>query len=444
VGPTLTRTTLTARGAGVLAGGLGVLLFAFYTANLLIFLVAVFLLGFVLAELISFGVTTQGFGPESFSADRVECSSFVGVGGTGLASVRLTSRLPGSFYAEVYDSYPERLTRLHGDSRLLTWWAAGETLSLAYVVSPRIRGLFDLGPTVVTAHDTLGFAFKAVALDSPWQIEAIPLPSSQGLGHPDRLSSTVLGQTWVSARGAGTDFRGLRDYEPGDELRSIAWTRSAQGKLYVREYERESQQDLLVLVDVGREMAIGLQYEDALERSIQAAAAVLRLSFDEGGRSGVMLFASRVLAFEPADRGSTHEFRVFRTLTGAQIGSEASALEVALGQLAGRLHRPTSLLVFSSLGGNPAQFASACGALRQAGHRLYVLAPQERSMYPTLSDPARRTAFGLLIDAEAVRIDTAAEALASAGASVGRFGRDGIVDAVNQLYARGRFRPELT
>jgi len=440
--PTLPRVALTERGSGLLVGAMVVLLLAFYTANILVFVVAVFLVAFVLAELASFALTTYGFGPGTFSVERVECSSFVGVGRAGLASARVTNHLARSFFAEISDSYPDRLVRLEGESRLLTWWAAGETLSLVYVVSPKIRGRFELGPTVVTAHDTLGLAFKTLALESPWQVEAIPLPLSYGLGHPDRLPSTVVGQTWLSVRGAGTDFRGLRDYEYGDELRNIAWTRSAQGKLYVREYERESQQDLLVLLDVGREMAVGPENEDALERSIQAAAVVLRSSFDEGGRSGVVVFASRLLALEPASRGMTHEFRVFRTLTGAEIGPEASALDVALVHLGPRLQRPTSLLVFSALGGDPTRLAAACGSLQQAGHRLYVLAPDVRSMFPPLSSQIRQTAFQLLIDSEVRRTQRAADAIAKAGAAVGRFGREGVLDSVNQLYARGRIRPE--
>jgi len=442
--PGPTRMSLTGRGAGALAGVLAVFLFAFYAANILVFVVAVFLLGLVLAELTGFALATFGFGPEGFSVERVECSSFVAVGRAGLVSVRVTSLLPGSFYAELFDSHPARLAPVEGEPRLLTWWAAGESLSLAYVVSPEMRGLYDIGPTIVTAHDTLGLAFKTVPLDSSWQVEAISVPIAPEIGHPDRLPSTVVGQTWLSARGAGTEFRGLRDYEPNDELRHIAWTRSGQGRLYVREYERESQQDLLVLIDVGKEMAIGIGYEDALEKSIQAATVALRASFDEGGRSGVVLFSDEVIVFEPAGRGSTHEFRVARALAGAQIASAPSDLASALAYLVPRLHRPTSLLVFSSLGGELTRLPAACGALRHEGHRLYILIPELAGMFPPLPEPAQETAFTLLTEPETRRTARAVESLERAGASVGRFGREGAVDAVNLLYGRRRLRPEGT
>jgi uncharacterized protein (DUF58 family) len=442
VAPRPTRLALTSRGSGVLVGTAVLFLLGFYTANFVVFAVAVFLFGLVAAELVLFAVGTYGFGPNGFSVERPECSSFVAVGRSGLVSVRVTSRLPGSFYAEVFDSHPDRLRPLEGTPRLLTWWRAHETVTLAYVVSPQLRGLFDIGPTVVTAHDTLGFAFKSVTLDSPWTIEAVAVPVAPDVGHPDRLPSTVVGQTWLSARGAGTEFRGLRDYQPSDELRHIAWSRSGQGRLYVREFERESQQDLLVLIDVGTQMAVGVGYEDALEKAIQAGTVALRASFEEGGRSGVVVFASDVLVYQPAGRGSLHEFRVARTLAGAQIGTAPSDLAAALGYLLPRLRRPTSLLAFSALGGDAGRLAVACGALGQAGHRLYVLAPDERAMFPPLADKDRQTAFDLLSEMDARRRQRMVDLLERSGVPVGRYGRDGAVDAVRELYTRRRLRPE--
>jgi uncharacterized protein (DUF58 family) len=440
VGPV--RMALTGRGGGALAGALVVLLFAFYAANILLFVVAVFLVGFVLAELLSFAFATRGFGTDGFTADRVECSSFVGVGGTGFVSVRLSSHLAGSFFAELFDAHSDRLGLVEGEPRLLTWWPPSSTLRLAYVVSPKIRGLFTLGPVKVVAHDPLGLAFKSVELESLWPLEAISQPWSRGLENPVRLRSTVVGQTSVSTPGGGTDFRALRDYEVGDELRHIAWSRSTQGKLYVRQYERESQQDLVVLLDGGREMAMGGAYEDALEKAVPAAAEALRRSFDEGGRGGVVVFDRDVRAFDPPGRGVAHEFRVFRTVTGAQVGPRPAAFDTMLEYVVPRLRRPTSLLAFSSLGGDPSKFAAAVGAVREAGHRLSVLVPDARSMYAPIQDPTGREALELLIGPEVARTQRAVETLARAGASVRMFGREGATDVVSRLYAEGRLRPE--
>ena len=426
----------TARGAGALTGALAVLIVAFYSTNILLFLLALFLLGLVLSSLISFAGATRGFGTEAFAVERLECSSLVKVGGSGLVSVRLTSRLGSGFYAEVRDPHSERLRVLEGSDRLVTWWPPEDAMLLAYVVSPDLRGLLDVGPTVVVAHDLFGLAFKTATFDDPWTIEALVQPPSLPVGHPVRLPSLVVGQTSLAARGSGSDFRGLRAYDPSDEFRHIAWTRSTQGTLYVREYERESQQDLVVLVDVGRGMATGAGYENALEESVAAAARALRAAFDEGGRGGVLLFAEGVERYVPPGRGSEHEFDALRALTDAQVRPPPSSLAAALRYLLTELKRPTSLLVFTLPGDDPVKISAEAAALRAAGHRLYVLLPDVETMYRPLPDTIEQDAFLAILRPAVRRTGAVTDALARAGASVALFGRQDAVESVARLFGR--------
>ncbi len=433
------RLTFSRRGGGLLLAGFVVLLLAFFVANILLFVVAVFLLGFVLAALLAFLRATRGFGRDAFTAERVECSSFARVRGSALLSVRVGSRLPGSFYVELIDRYPDRLRVLEGDPHLLTWWASGEPLSLAYVVAPQHRGVYDVGPTVVVAHEPFGLAFKAVALPAYWRLEVLPQPPALPLGHPARIWNMIVGQSALATRGSGSEFHALREYQPGDEPRHIAWTRSGQGTLYSREYDRESQQDLVVLLDVGRPMAVGVGDAEALDVAIDAAADVLRASFDEEGRSGVLVFGPAVDTFVPAGRGSDHEFEAFRALAGAQVRSEASSFAGALEYLLPRLKRPTHLVAFTSADGDGPRTAAACAALRRAGHRLHLLIPDVRAMYPPLEAPDRpeaTDAVRLLLEREVARSERAVQALEGAGAAVGYFGRQGALGAIVALYRR--------
>jgi uncharacterized protein (DUF58 family) len=428
----------TPSGAGALIAAFGGLLLAFYTANLTVLIVAVFLTAFVLAELIAFAVATRGFSPEAFEAARVECTTFARVGGAALLTVRLTSVLAGSFYAEVYDPHPERFAIVEGDPHLVTWWPAGETLTVAYVASPQLRGLFDVGPTIVVAHDALGLAFRAVALPTRWRVEAVPQPPPVRLGHPTRLPNLVAGQASLTRPGSGTDFHTLREYQPSDEPRHISWTRSGKGTVYVRQYERESQQDLLVLLDVGPAMAAGLPYADALETAADAAAHVLRRGFDEDTRAGIAVFSDRVLRYLPAGRGSDHEFRVFRALTAAQLEPRPSSLADALEYLLPRLGRATSLLAFSAAGGDPARLATVCADLQRRGHRLFVLAPDVDQMLPSSSDAAVQQALALGHAPERAATDARVRSLRAAGVAVGFFGRGGTLDVVTALYGQRR------
>ncbi|HTT14916.1 MAG TPA: DUF58 domain-containing protein [Thermoplasmata archaeon] len=435
------RLTLTPRGRGVLLAALAVLLVAFVTVNVLAYVVGVFFVALVLADLLEFLRATRGFGPAAFSVERAQCTSFVRAGAPALVTARLTSALPGSFYAELFDAHPDSLPVVEGSPRLLTWWAAGEPLTLGYVVVPRKRGRYEVGPTLVLAHDSLGLAFRSVSLSDPWEIEAIPEPLSVPIPHPRRLPSLVVGQTWVATPGAGSDFRGLREYEPTDELRSIAWTRSGQGTLYVRQNERESLQDLVVLLDIGRTMALGPRPGDALERSIDAAASVLRLAFDEGGRAGIVLFSDHTEAYIPPGRGATHEFRVLRALSGARVERPAGRLGAAVDYVVPRLDRSASLVALSAVDGDPDALAASVGEARHRGHLVYILVPDADSLYPPLRDPGQQAAIGFLLAPEVRRSHTAAACLRRQGASVALFGHDGPLAALGTLYRQTSVAP---
>ncbi|MCI4364535.1 MAG: DUF58 domain-containing protein [Thermoplasmata archaeon] len=436
----MARVVLTTVGGALLAAGLGTLLLAFYALSLILFVFATFLLAFVGGEVLTFAYVIRGFGPESFDARRVECSSFVPVRGAAFVGVRIAPRIATGFYAEVFDSHPDRLETVGGSSRLLTWWAPGSVKTLAYITTPSVRGRFELGPTVVVAHDTFGFAFCAAALPTPWTLESIPRYPSVRIRRAERFSTPVFGQSPDPARGAGMDFHSLREYATTDDPRRIAWTHSGKGTLYVREFQRESQEEVLVLLDVGRAMAAGPVVADALEKAVDAAGLAAQYSFDEDIRFGLVLFSDRIVSHLPPGRGPDHEFAVARALAGVAVDSHSSSLTAALEYLSPRLKTPAHLLAFSTAQGEAEELARVWGALRRSGHRLNLFVPDLRTIYPGLPSATSQRAFDLLLGPEIVRVDRQAEVLRRLGVPVARYGPGGAAADVGLIFApvRGR------
>jgi uncharacterized protein (DUF58 family) len=436
----VTQVVLTPRGGALLAAGLVTFLLAFYTLSLVLFVLATFVVGFVTAEALLFAYATSGFGSEAFRAQRVECSSFVSVGGSAFIAVRLRPRLRAGVYAEVFDSRPDRLAVVDGSARLRTWWAPGAEKTIAYVVRPTVRGRFELGPTVVIAHDTFGFAFREVALPTPWTLEAIPQYPSIRLRRPERFPTPTFGQSPQAARGAGMDFHSLREYVSTDDPRRIAWTRSGKGPMYVREFQRENQEEVVVLLDVGRTMAAGAGVADALEKAVDAAGFAAQYAFDEDIRFGLLLFSDRVVRHLPPGRGPEHEFEVARMLAGATIEPRESSLANVLDYLGPRLAFPAHLLAFSALDGDPELLARAWGPLARSGHHLNLFVPDLEGLYPPLPSEAGQRALEILIRREVVRTDAQAERLGLLGASVIRYGRSGATEGLNLVFAQIRGR----
>jgi len=131
------------------------------------------------------------------------------------------------------------------------------------------------------------------------------------------------------AAGGGTELKELRDMQPGDSFRSIAWRPSARrGKLLVREVEQEVQETRYLVLDVSGTMRGGTPGKRKLDFAIEAAAAEARRTLSRGDQLGIVTVDGRVLAHVPARDGSPQLFRVFDALLAATEVVDADLTDV--------------------------------------------------------------------------------------------------------------------
>ena len=120
------------------------------------------------------------------------------------------------------------------------------------------------------------------------------------------------------AAGGGTELKELRDMQPGDSFRSIAWRPSARrGKLLVREVEQEVQETRYLVLDVSGTMRGGEPGKRKLDFAIEAVAAEARRTLARGDQLGLVTVDGRVLAHVPARDGSPQLFRVLDALVAS-------------------------------------------------------------------------------------------------------------------------------
>jgi uncharacterized protein (DUF58 family) len=152
---------------------------------------------------------------------------------------------------------------------------------------------------------------------NPFGIEVLPrcygLMLKSARGGRSRMRAED-GRAGVFA-GDGRELRELRDHQPGDPLRRIAWRASARrGKLLVREYEREERDVVWLLLDASVELWAGKPGSAPLDHAVDEVAAVLERHLARGDRVGLGILASRTLAWLPPDRGPSHSMRMLNAL----------------------------------------------------------------------------------------------------------------------------------
>lgn len=132
--------------------------------------------------------------------------------------------------------------------------------------------------------------------------------------------------------GESGELRELRQHQPGDPLRRIAWRASARrGQLLVREYERDERDVVFLLVDAAVELFAGQPGEAALDRVLDEAAAVALRHIGRGDRVGLAIVGRRPLAWLPPDSGTRHSLALLEALAHAPspVHAERSGLDEA-------------------------------------------------------------------------------------------------------------------
>jgi hypothetical protein len=118
--------------------------------------------------------------------------------------------------------------------------------------------------------------------------------------------------------GHGAELRELREHQPGDPFKKIAWKASARrGQLLVREYEREERDLVWILLDASIELWAGPAGSAPLDQAIDEAAAVVVRHLARGDRVGLGVVARRHLAWLPPDRTPTHAMALLGALSHA-------------------------------------------------------------------------------------------------------------------------------
>jgi uncharacterized protein (DUF58 family) len=130
--------------------------------------------------------------------------------------------------------------------------------------------------------------------------------------------------------GDGTELRELREHQPGDPFKRIAWRPSAKrGQLLVREFEREERDVVWVVLDASVELWAGPPGSAPLDFGIDELASVARQHLVRGDRVGLAVVGARVRALLEPDRGARHaqHLALGLVLGAATYDSDRSDLE---------------------------------------------------------------------------------------------------------------------
>jgi len=116
-------------------------------------------------------------------------------------------------------------------------------------------------------------------------------------------------------KGRGMNFEDVREYQPGDEIRTIDWNVTARmGNAFVKKFTEERELTVMLIVDVSASGNFGSKTQSKRELAAEVACLLAFSAIRNNDKVGLLLFTDRVELFIPPKKGRSHTLRIIREI----------------------------------------------------------------------------------------------------------------------------------
>jgi uncharacterized protein (DUF58 family) len=224
------------------------------------------------------------------------------------------------------------------------------------------------------------------------------------------VNSVYTGEYRSVFKGQGMEFSEVREYQPGDEVRSIDWNVTARMRRpFVKRYIEERELTVMLVVDLSGSERFGTVKRFKSELASELAAVLAMSAVRNNDRVGVLLFTDRIEHVIPPRKGRRHVLRIIRDLLAFEPVGRGTDMVTAIDYVAKMLNQKAIVFIVSDF------------LERDISHPLKILAQRHDVVAVTVEDPSERTlpdiGIARLMDPETgdtFEVDTSAASVRSA------------------------------
>jgi len=164
-----------------------------------------------------------------------------------------------------------------------------------------------------------------------------------------RLVDEVFGGEYHSVfRGRGVEFREVREYVPGDDVRTIDWNVTARSEVpFVKQFEEERELTVVLAADVSASGRFGSGGRTKAEVAAELCAVLAFAATSNKDKVGLLLFSDHVEKYIPPAKGRSHVLRIIRELLTYRAVGVGTDLRPALATLGRVLKRRATVFLVS-------------------------------------------------------------------------------------------------
>src|SRR2546423_6469586 len=188
------------------------------------------------------------------------------------------------------------------------------------------------------------------------------------------VSETLAGQYHSVFKGQGMNFDEVREYQPGDEVRTIDWNVTARmNHPFVKKFVEERELTLMLVVDVSGSGLFGSSDQSKRELAAQLASVLAFSAIPNNEKVGLILFSDEVEKFIPPRKGRRHVLRVIREVLFFEPKRRGTDLNGALEFLLRVTAHRAIAVVISDFIGSAAVPSKKRSAVRGRGLRPQMM-----------------------------------------------------------------------
>src|SRR3954466_9468594 len=169
------------------------------------------------------------------------------------------------------------------------------------------------------------------------------------------LSNHLFSGEYHSAfKGRGMAFSEVREYQIGDEIRTIDWNVTARfNHPYVKVFDEEREMTVMLLVDVSGSKNFGTQIQQKQELATEICAVLAFSAIQNNDKVGVIFFSDKIEKFIPPKKGRGHILMIIRELIDFKPQNKGTDLGVALKHFTSVIKKKCTAFVISDFISSP-------------------------------------------------------------------------------------------
>ena len=225
------------------------------------------------------------------------------------------------------------------------------TVQIRYEITPTRRGKRKLRAVTVRYSLPLGLLARQERIELPEDVDVYPdVHAARALEMLRRQGREDARLGSLRVRGGDTEFERLRPYQRGDEVKHVDWRASARrDDLVVRQYQAESNQNVVFALDIGRGMRGQSGGLTSVDHALAAALLTADVALRGGDRAGLLTFDDRPRSFLRPTGGRAAGRKLTRAVYALDAGLSATDYRSAMVFLKTQVKARSLFVLFTNL-----------------------------------------------------------------------------------------------